>query len=92
MSATYLNGELILNVVNRNKDETITTDIISQNGAFTGSASISEINGPDIKASNDFNKEAIKTIEKAPLAASGNTITYTFPPHSFTMIKVKIQK
>jgi alpha-N-arabinofuranosidase len=92
VSATWQNGELILNVVNRNKDEAITADIISQNGAFMGNFSVSEINGPDIKSSNDFNNEIVKTIEKPSIAASGNKITYTFPPHSFTMIKGKIQK
>jgi len=92
VSATYQNGELILNVVNRNKDEAITTDIISQNGAFTGNFSVSEINGPDIKSSNDFNKEIVKTSERPSITGSGNKITYSFPPHSFTMIKGKIQK
>jgi alpha-L-arabinofuranosidase len=92
VSATWQNGELILNVVNRNKDEAITTDIISQNGAFTGNFSVSEINGPDIKSANDFNSEIVKTIEKPAITASGNTITYSFPPHSFTMIKGRIQK
>jgi len=92
VSATYQNGELILNVINRNKDEAITTDIISQNGAFTGNFSVSEVNGPDIKSSNDFNKEIVKTIERPSITASGNKITYPFPPHSFTMIKGKIQK
>jgi alpha-L-arabinofuranosidase len=92
VSATWQKDELILNVVNRNKEESITTDIVSQNGAFTGDFSVSEINGPDIKSSNDFNNEIVKTIERPSIAASGNKITYTFPPHSFTMIKGKIQK
>ena len=92
VSASYRNGELILNVINRNKDEAITTDIISQNGAFTGNFSVSEINAPDIKSSNDFNKELVKTIEKPSITASGNTFSYTFSPHSFTMIKGKIQR
>ncbi|MEO8766696.1 MAG: alpha-L-arabinofuranosidase C-terminal domain-containing protein, partial [Ginsengibacter sp.] len=44
VSATYQNGELVVNVVNRNKDEAITRDIISQNGAFPGDFVLSEIN------------------------------------------------
>jgi alpha-N-arabinofuranosidase len=93
VSATYNNGELILNVTNRNKDEAITTDILSQNGAFSGPFKVFEINGPDIKTANDFNKEPVKTIEKAnAITASGNKITYTFPPHSITMIRGKMQK
>jgi alpha-L-arabinofuranosidase len=92
VSATYKDDELILNVVNRNKEEAITTDIISQSGAFNGSFSVFEVNGPDIKSANDFNKEIVKTVEKPAISANGNKITYSFPPHSFTMIKGKMQK
>ena len=92
VSATYLNGEITLCVVNRNKEEAITTDIISQNGSFNGSFSVSEVNGPDIKSENDFNKELVKQIDKPAIKASGNAITYSFSPHSFTMIKGKIAR
>ena len=92
VSATFREGEIVLNVVNRNKDEAITTDIISQNGSFTGNFTVAEVNGPDIKSRNDFNKEIVSTVEKPSLKTNGNKITYTFPPHSFTMIKGKVQK
>jgi alpha-N-arabinofuranosidase len=92
VSATYKDGEVILCVVNRNKEAAITTDIISQNGSFSGSFKVDEVNGPDIKSMNDFDKEVVKTISKPAISAQGNIITYTFPPHSFTMIKGKINK
>ncbi|MEO6330308.1 MAG: alpha-L-arabinofuranosidase C-terminal domain-containing protein, partial [Ginsengibacter sp.] len=92
VSATYNNGELILNVINKNKDESITADILSQGGMFTGNFTVSEVNGPDIKSGNDFKNEVIKTIEKPSLHASGNKITYQFPPHSFTMLKGRVEK
>ncbi|TDH19980.1 alpha-N-arabinofuranosidase [Segetibacter sp. 3557_3] len=92
VSATYSNGELVLNVVNRHKDEAITTDILSQTGTFSGAFSVQEVNGPGIKAQNDFNKEQVKTTEKAPITATGNKITYSFPPHSFTMIRGKLSR
>lgn len=92
VSATYLNGELILCVVNRNKEEAITTDIISQNGSFNGSFSVAEVNGPDIKSENDFGKVLVKQIDKPAIKANGNIITYSFPAHSFTMIKGKVNK
>jgi len=92
VSATYKDGEVFICVVNRNKDEAITTDIVSQNGAFTGSFSVSEVNGPDIKAGNDFNKENVKTVVKTSINVRGTKFTYTFPPHSFTLLKGKILK
>jgi alpha-L-arabinofuranosidase len=90
VSASYNNGEAIINVVNRHKDKAITTDIISQTGDFTGTAQVFEVNGPDTKSDNDFGKETVKTITKPEIKAKGTTLTYSFPPHSFTMIKVKI--
>ena len=92
VSATYKDGELILCVVNRNKDEAITTDILSQNGSFSGTLSIFEVNGPDIKSVNDFGKETVKSIAQPAKTASGNKFTYSFPPHSFTLIKGKMAK
>lgn len=91
VSATYKDGELTLCVVNRNKDEAITTDIISQTGMFNGDFQVYEVNGPDIKASNDFNKETVTTIQKPKITAQGSKLTYSFAPHSFTMIKGKIK-
>ena len=92
VSATYKDGEVILCVVNRHKVEAITTDIISQNGSFSGAFTVNEINGPDIKSSNDFDKEAVKTIIKPSVDTSGTKFTYSFPPHSITLLKGKLQK
>jgi alpha-N-arabinofuranosidase len=92
VSATYKDGEVLLCVVNRNKDEAIKTDILSQNGAFAGAFDVYEVNGPDIKATNDFDKTTVQTVQKPALRASGNLLTYTFPPHSFTLLKGKVAK
>jgi alpha-N-arabinofuranosidase len=87
VSATWDNGQLVLCVVNRNKDEAVTADILSQSGSFKGAFEVYEVNGADVKTSNDFGKENIKTVQKPNMQANGSTIIYSFPPHSFTMIK-----
>lgn len=92
VSATYDNGEVMIAVVNRHLDQTITTDLICQTGTFNGDFEVYEVNGSDIKASNDFGSEIIQTTQKPKLRAKGTTMSYTFPPHSFTLIKGKIQK
>ena len=91
VSATYNQGQMILCVVNRNKDEAISTDIICQTGEFEGNFEVYEVNGPDIKSINDFGKEEVKTVNKPSLNANGDVITYAFPPHSLTMIKGNIK-
>jgi alpha-N-arabinofuranosidase len=91
VSATYNNGEVILCVVNRNKEKAITTDIQCQTGEFTGSFNVFEINALDVKAMNNFDKETVKTVTKADVNAKGNKITYSFPAHSITMLKGQIK-
>lgn len=91
VSATYNNGEVVLCVVNRNKDKAITTDILSQTGEFTGIFKVFEVNGPDVKAMNNFDKENVKTVAKSDISARGSKITYSFPAHSFTLINGRIK-
>ncbi|HER09883.1 MAG TPA: alpha-N-arabinofuranosidase, partial [Bacteroides sp.] len=90
-SATYNDGEVVLCVVNRHRDRPVTTEIISQEGSFTGNFRVYEVNGPDIKTMNDFGSEPVKTVKKEDIRARGEKITYTFPPHSFTLLKGTIE-
>ena len=91
VSAAYDNGKVTICVVNRHKDKAIMTEIISQKGEFAGKFKVYEVNGPDIKAENDFDKETVKTVEKPDINASGESFKYSFPPHSFTLIKGMIK-
>ncbi len=91
VSATYDNGEVTICVVNRHRDQAITTDIISQTGEFTGNMEIYEVNGPDIKSMNDFDKTTVETKQKEDIKAKGDKVTYSFPPHSFTLIKGRVK-
>lgn len=90
VSATVNGKEVIINVVNRHKDKAITTDILAFEGEFTGDFEVYEVNGPDIKAMNDFGKANVETKTKS-LKGKGNKVTYAFPAHSYTMIKAKIK-
>jgi alpha-N-arabinofuranosidase len=88
-SAAYDNGVLILNVVNRSKDQSITADIEAETGEFSGTVAISEVNGPDIKSENDFGVTQVKTTQRTG-TAQGKKFAQTFAPHSYTMLRVKL--
>jgi alpha-N-arabinofuranosidase len=90
VSATYNNDEVVICVVNRHKDNAIRTDIVCQSGEFADVLRISEINAADLKATNDFGVENVKTVQKPDLKTKGNTVTYSFPAHSLTMLHGKI--
>lgn len=93
VSATYTKeGEVYICVVNRHQTEAISTDLLCQTGSFDGAFEVFEVNGPTPKAMNDFGKEPVKTVKKANLKGSGTKLTYSFPAHSFTMLKGKIKE
>lgn len=93
VSVAYNNGEVVIGVINRHKDKAITSDLISQEGLFHGEFEIYEVNGPDIKAENDFGKINVETKQKESIKITKKEkFTYAFPPHSFTMLKGHIVK
>jgi alpha-N-arabinofuranosidase len=88
-SAAYDNGTLVLNVVNRHLDQAIETDFELEDKQFSGAVEVAEVNGPDIKAENDFGSTKVNAVQRSA-NASGRKFTYRFAPHSYTMLKVKL--
>jgi alpha-L-arabinofuranosidase len=88
-SAAYDDGALVLNVVNRHKDQPITVDFELEDKQFGGPLAITEVNGSDIKAENDFGSTKVKAIATAG-TAQGKKLTHTFAPHSYTMLKTRV--
>jgi alpha-N-arabinofuranosidase len=56
---------------------------------FAGPVHVSEVNGPDIKAQNDFGSTKVRAEERTAKAQSSK-MQYRFPAHSYTMLKVKL--
>ncbi len=88
-SAAYDNGTLILNVVNRHPNQAIDAEFETQDKQFAASVQVAEVNGPDIKAENDFDKTLVKTVNRTA-TAEGKKLRYRFPAHSYTMLKAKL--
>jgi alpha-N-arabinofuranosidase len=83
---------LAINVVNRHRDQALETEILSQSGRFANSATAYEVNGSDPKVQNSRTDQNVKTVQKDFTTGGGQRFVYRFPPHSFTMIKVKMQQ
>lgn len=88
-SAALDSGTLILNVTNRHPSQAVSADIDLVDKQFSGAVTVMEVNGPDIKAENDFNITRVKATQKST-AARGKTFQYSFPAHSYTMLQVKL--
>ncbi len=92
VSVAMNDDEIIISVMNRHLTDEISTDIILQEGAYMGEFEVMEVNGPDVKSQNTFGSEIVQTSQKNNISPGDNEFTYVFPPHSYTMIKGKIER
>ena len=89
VSSGYEDGSLVMNVVNRHRDQPIETEFELEDKQFSGTVNVAEVSGPGIKAENDFGKTTVKTSERTT-AANGRKFRHSFAPHSYTMLKVRL--
>ena len=84
---------VVINVVNRHKDEAIETDIQSVAGSFTGTAQVSLITSPgtDNKPYTFEDRETYPP-KTETVPATGKTLHLAFPAHSFTQIVVGVER
>ena len=94
VSATYSKetSTVFVNVVNRHKDKAITTDIVNTTGEFTGKAEASVLAVKDLEAAFNFDKQENYMPVKNAIETKDNRLTCTFPPHSFTQIKIVLKR
>jgi alpha-N-arabinofuranosidase len=80
---------LVVNIVNRHRDQAIETELELQDRQFDGPVEVTEVNGPDIKAENDFGKTTVQA-ERKTATPETRKLRYRFPAHSYTMIKGRL--
>ncbi len=83
---------VFINVVNRDKDKAITTDIESNDVNFSGNAEASIIDSDDLNAPFAFDKQSQYVPVKKDVKVNGNKLSFAFPAHSFTQIKVSVNE
>jgi alpha-N-arabinofuranosidase len=81
-----------INVVNRHKDKAITTDINSTSGEFAGKAEATLVAGNSLDETFTFDKQSQYVPVSNAIKTEKTKISYTFPPHSYTQIKVVMKK
>ena len=81
-----------INVVNRSKDKAITTDIINNSGMFSGKAEASLVDSDSLNAPFTFGKQKEYVPVTKEIEIKDGKISYSFPAHSFTQIKVEVRK
>ena len=81
-----------INIVNRHNTKAIATDIISDTGEFAGKAEATVINCESLKDPFVFDKQKQYIPEIKEINTTENRISYSFPAHSITQIKIGLKK
>ena len=79
---------VFINVVNRHKDDAIATDILTSTGQFKGKAMSTTITANSLETPFTYDKRDQYIPGSEEVSTKGNKITVSFPPHSFTQIRV----
>jgi len=85
-------GYIYLNVLNRSQSMEIAADIENQSGKLGASASVWEMNHPDLKATHTFgaDQKVRPSTKTVTLQQNGPAFRYAFPAHSLTILRLKL--
>jgi alpha-N-arabinofuranosidase len=83
-------GILVINVINRHKDNAIKSDIICTSGIFSGKA-VANIVHQDLEEVFAFEKQDKYIPETQEFSVKERNFTYSFPPHSFVQIMAPVR-
>jgi alpha-N-arabinofuranosidase len=81
-----------INVVNRHKDKAITADITNTSGSFIGKAEAKTLSAVSLDEPFTFDKQAQYSPATTATDIKGGNLTFSFPAHSFTQIKISTKK
>jgi alpha-N-arabinofuranosidase len=95
VSTTYnpRDSALFVNVLNRSKSLDIATRVESQEGALAKNVEVWQMNHADLKATHGFgdDKKVVPLTKQLTAQIERNGLTYTFPAHSLTILKLKLE-
>ena len=82
---------VFINVVNRHKEKEIDADILNTSGTFTGKAEAKTLNAAALDEPFKYDKQDQYNPVTKEIKVEGNKISWSFPAHSFTQIKVGVK-
>ena len=82
--------ELTLAVVNRDRDRAHAAVVELGGAAVAGRVAVTEVNGPDVSATNSFEAPTRVGVRERQLDVTGGRFEYTFPAHSVTVLRLSI--
>jgi alpha-L-arabinofuranosidase len=95
VSSTYNQQDhtVYVNVLNRSKDRDIATSVECQEGKLGGGVEVWQMNHPDLKATHTFgdDQKVAPSTRTIQAQVANNGLRYTFPAHSLTILKLKVE-
>jgi alpha-L-arabinofuranosidase len=82
---------IFINVVNRHKDKAIASEIVNYTGAFSGKAEVTSISADRLLDAFTFDQYSNYQPSTKSSEIKNDKVYYTFPPHSFTQLKVIVK-
>ncbi|HSC26757.1 MAG TPA: alpha-L-arabinofuranosidase C-terminal domain-containing protein, partial [Vicinamibacterales bacterium] len=82
--------ELTIGVVNRDRDRSHAATIDLSGAMATGELHVSEVNGPDVGATNSFEHPDRVGVREHRRPAAGHRLEYEFPAHSVSVLRVHL--
>jgi alpha-N-arabinofuranosidase len=82
--------ELTLAVINRDMEKAHLTTIQLQDGVTITSATAYTVNGAHPGVINTFAQPDAVAVRESALNCAGEPFTYTFPAHSFTLLRLQL--
>lgn len=77
--------------MNRSNKDAMETAISLADGQFSGEIAASVVNGVDIKTENSVENPDQVGVTESKLEASGKSFTYSFEPHSVTVLEFEVE-
>ena len=95
VSSTYdaRGHNVFVNVLNRSKDKDLPTRVECQEGALGKDVAVWQMNHADLKATHTFgaDKKVVPAMSQLAAQIERNGFSYTFPAHSLTILKLKVE-
>jgi alpha-N-arabinofuranosidase len=93
LSVTYKDHAIFVNVLNRNKSQDIATRVENQEGKLAPAVEVWQMNNADLKTVHTFgdDKKVRPVTNSISAKLEGNGFTYTFPAHSLTILKLRLE-
>jgi alpha-N-arabinofuranosidase len=81
---------LTIGVVNRDRDRAHEATIDLGGAAAAGELRVSEVNGPDVDATNSFEHPDRVSVREHRQTVTGSRLAHTFPAHSVSVLRVPL--